>query len=213
MGRPAVDIAGNKFGRWFVIKRDGKIGESSAFLCVCDCGTIRRVRGPLLARGLTLSCGCLGREILGNNARKHGRHTHHLYRTWVAMRDRCRRETHDAYHRYGGRGISVCERWNDFALFLHDVEQSWSAGLTLDRIDPNGNYEPGNIRWATAQQQAQNKAGARTISHDGKSLTIREWANIAGITPAALRSRLTKGWPVDKALSTGPLRFRRCRKA
>jgi hypothetical protein len=161
------DITGQRFGRLIALelateKRDGR----TLWLCRCDCGKEKAISGKYLRTGRTISCGCARRGIPHNFRHGHGhaRHNserHYLYRTWSRMRERCNNPNHHAYDLYGGCGITVCTRWNDFAVFLADILGRIGErppGLTLDRYpDPYGNYEPDNVRWATRKQQANNR--------------------------------------------------------
>lgn len=123
------------------------------------------------------------------------------YLSWRAMIQRTSNPAVNDYHRYGGRGIQVCERWRKFANFLADMGER-PSGSTLDRIDGDGNYEPANCRWATPREQA--RANARMVEHDGTTMSIRDWAKSRGMPYGRLYSRLTRGWPIGQALSTPP---------
>ena len=142
---------------------------------------------------------------VGNPNYRHGGacrgHRHPLYSRWAGMIDRCTNPKHIYFHNYGGRGIVVCERWRDFALFILDMGSTFKPGLTLDRIDNDGNYCPENCRWATPKEQG-NKSRINTIlTAFGKSQTITQWAEELKIHHNTLHGRLKLGWPLEKVLS------------
>ena len=153
---------GDRSGRLVVVGFTHR-SRQYALVCQCDCGTESVVVMPRDFLRSTRSCGCLRREQLlrhGHGSRAAGYHP--LYRTWMGMRERCSNPRHVEWERYGGRGIHVCARWSDFAAFLADMGER-PEGMTLDRIDVDGNYEPGNVRWATAQEQYANQREKVTI--------------------------------------------------
>jgi hypothetical protein len=127
------------------------------------------------------------------------------YGSWRAMKDRCLNPRHSAYDRYGGRGVTICERWLTFANFFADMGPRPTPEHSLDRVDANGNYEPENCRWATDAEQNQNSRKNRFLTHDGQTLCVSEWARRIGIKAATLEQRLNLGWSVERAL-TAPLR-------
>jgi ribosomal protein L19 len=130
---------------------------------------------------------------------------HPLYPTWQGMCRRCSDPRHVAYHRYGGRGITVCERWKEnFWAFVADIGDR-PAGRTLNRIDNDGNYEPGNCNWATQKEQSANQSCKRVLTFNGLTLTITQWAQKTGLTAFALRKRIRNGWSVERTL-TEPLK-------
>ena len=148
-------MVGKKFDRWTVLERRGNTDHDchSLWLCRCDCGTTRLVRGSHLTRGKSKSCGCLRIEV----TRKHGMSRTLLYRVWASMLGRCLNPSAQGYNSYGGRGIRVCDRWRQsFMAFYMDVGDRPSSKHWLDRMEVNGNYEPGNVRWATRLEGAKN---------------------------------------------------------
>jgi len=119
--------------------------------------------------------------------------TSSTYNLWRGIKDRCFNPNAEHYHRYGGRGITMCEAWaNDYAVFLADVGEQ-PKGMTLDRIDNNGNYEPTNVRWATRKEQANNRGTNTIVEHDGKAMTLSQWADYLGLPYVVINSRWKKG--------------------
>lgn len=169
---------GQRFGRLVLIEPTRKEGSRELFWrCRCDCGNETVVRKGYLPLGHTRSCGCLHRETLANSTRTHGRsRTPHNprppeYRAWESMKRRCLVPTDNSYPLYGGRGITVCERWlHSFPAFFEDLGPRPSVEHSIDRIDPNGNYEPSNVRWASPTIQAGNKR-PRTHCRKGHEYT------------------------------------------
>jgi hypothetical protein len=154
-----IDLAGKRFGRWIVLGYAG--GKHCKWCCICDCGTKADVRGADLRGGISKSCGCLQRELTGDRARIHGMCGTPEYRSWHSMKARCRYPCVNGFEYYGGRGIKPCDEWlSSFVAYFADTGTR-PPGCSLDRIDPNGNYEPGNVQWATPKQQAQNRRPPR----------------------------------------------------
>lgn len=158
-----VDLTGQRFGRLVIVERVENSGKKPAWLCRCDCGATKIADGGRLKSGGVRSCGCLRREWGSTMRRNHASHGHTVggsltttYRTWSGMIQRTTNPRCDDWHNYGGRGITVCDRWRTFASFLADMGER-PAGLTLDRVDNDRGYEPGNCRWATKSEQQRNQ--------------------------------------------------------
>lgn len=164
----------------------------------CDCGKEGSSQSCAIKSGATKSCGCYGRSI--DRKIPGSRNTNPVYRVWRSMRDRCTLPSIKAYKHYGGRGITVCERWNDFDLFVEDMGPR-PTGATLERKNTDGDYEPGNCRWATHKDQMNNTRKNVFITVCGEKLTISQASERYRIPYYRLYFRIKKGWPVEKAIS------------
>ena len=201
----AESLLGRRFGRWLVVSYGGP-GERYRHMwsCRCDCGTERCVTRWRLVTGTSRSCGCLSRELSKQRESRHGETSRHgatrIYASWKGMKDRCYRKTTREYKRYGGRGIRVCLRWHTFENFLADMGRP-PAGHSIDRIDGDGNYEPGNCRWATPKQQARNRRNNVLVTFNNKTQCVAAWAEELGLKLSTLKTRLKKRWPLETALA------------
>ena len=165
-------------------------------LCACDCGREKVIFVDNLNSGYTTSCGCVRRQRIALALYKHGSCEDTEYWTWCSMKNRCFNPNEWHYHRYGGRGITICERWMTFANFLEDMGRRPTPTHTLERRDNNGNYEPSNCRWATPMEQANNRSTSRWVTVDGQTLTVAQWARKLGKPQQWLRGQLKRGsWP------------------
>lgn len=206
--RKAMDLKNQRFGRAIVLKRVENKGRYVRWLCKCDCGNEFVALTQHLRNGSVKSCGCLLKEIAGQKFiklnTKHGKHKTRLYKIWAAIKGRCFNKNNLAYKNYGGRGITICDEWiNNYPAFeIWANENGYNDTLTIDRIDVNGNYEPSNCRWATRQEQQNNRRACRYITYNGKTKTIAEWARILNIPANRIWHRLDRGWSIKQALST-----------
>lgn len=179
----------------------------SRWLCQCDCGKQVTVFGYNLSNGHTKSCGCLKVDELVERVTTHGLSRLHRkeYKAWKAIRDRCSNPNASNYHLYGARGITVSPVWDDFSKFLQDMGECPSSAHSIDRIDNEGPYAPGNCRWATKTEQANNRRSNRTVEAFGETLTlaqaVRKYAEPCGVNYSTVQARIHYGWPVERALT------------
>ena len=203
--RSQTDLIGLRFGRLFVLRNLD--GDRRKVVVRCDCGIEKPQWKSHLRRGNVRSCGCYARErntTHGEGARRWRTGSYSPeYLAWMNMKARCTRETHPQWEAYGGRGIIVCERWRDsFEAFLADMGRRPAKGLSIDRIDNERGYEPGNCRWATWQQQARNTRTALRLTVLGVTKSMREWAEERGLRWGCVRKRLAMGWDPFEAVLT-----------
>lgn len=203
------DLTGKKLGRLQIHSRapdriSGLGNRAARWNCVCECGIKKVVLASVLLDGSTKSCGCLADELSSLRERRHGHSIGGIvspeYKSWRAMIQRCCDSKNVAFKNYKERGITMCERWLKFDFFLEDMGKR-PKGTTLDRINNNGNYEPGNCRWATPKQQGRNTRVNVRYEINGIWKTIPEWSEISGVNSGTIRDRIKSlGWDVDRAI-------------
>jgi len=173
MSERCTNLIGQRFDRWIVLSSvETEQGQTSRWLCRCDCGNYRIVREKSLIAGGSRSCGCLTRE----SNRTHGMSDTRPYRIWQSMKTRCTNSKQPNYERYGARGISYTPDWETFQRFWADMSDGYADDLTLDRIDNNKPYTKDNCRWVTPAQQNRNSRSAVMIAYNGERLCLTDWA-------------------------------------
>lgn len=187
-----IDLTGQRFGRLVVIDRADRVGKTY-WRCVCDCGGTSESEGYELRQGHSRSCGCLRGEDGKAKWTKHGGVRTPEYYSWNHMRRRCSEKNSKDYKNYGGRGITVCERWDDFAAFLADMGLRPTPQHTIERVDNDKGYSPDNCIWATRDVQGQNRRNVLRIPAYGENLTIRQIVNRSGLGYACVYKRFRKG--------------------
>lgn len=204
---PHIDQSGKKFGRWTLLKRVPH-KRRPHYLCLCDCGTRRVVCFRILLTGESKSCGCYRIEATARRNTKHGMYYSREYRIWTGMNSRCINCKEPTYSRYGGRGITVCDRWsrnnpNGFQNFLRDMGKCPSNNHSIDRIDNDGDYEKSNCRWATSKIQSWNKRCNVTYTYKGKICTLQQISKDLGVSYKSLYDRLRKrNYDLEKTVSS-----------
>jgi len=214
-----MSLVGKRFGRWlvkgigepYVFPRTGY--KLARYTCECDCGKVKLVRGDTLLNGESTSCGCFAHELAGDRIRTHGLSQHPLHGVWCGILKRCNNPKNKDFKHYGGRGITVCNRWSDpeegIHNFIADMYDTFQEGLEIDRIDVNGNYCKENCRWATRREQVINRrpTGSNFDTHyleyNGETLCLSQWADKLGTNLSVISDRITKlNWSIEKTLST-----------
>lgn len=190
------DLTGQKFEKLLVISQEPSKNGRAMWLCLCDCGKYITVMGKLLINGHTKSCGCLKYSLKGLSDSR-------LYRIWRGIKSRCYNEHHDAYYRYGGRGIIVCDDWkNSFQSFYNwAIANKYDSNLTIDRIDNNKGYSPNNCRWVDKTTQQRNRRGNLYYTINGVTKCLKEWCQVHNLNYATVHKRVSKyNWSIGEAL-------------
>ena len=186
------DLRGRKFGRLLVIEESGRANGGVVWSCECECGNIANVRANHLKRGMIVSCGCYNKELMT----KHGNSLTKLHQVWANIKDRCLNDNYAHKENYGGRGIGICEEWADSyeAFEEWSLSNGYEEGLTIDRIDNNGDYEPDNCRWTDMKVQCRNRRNNVILESNGERRCLAEWAEITNQPYMRLSSRHRRGW-------------------
>lgn len=190
------DLSGRKFGKLTVIEYAGESKHQKAqWECLCECGNTKIVIAGNLKNRKTKSCGCIHKEQLSRIRKKHGETGSRLYTTWRGMKDRCSNPNNRDFKNYGGRGIEVTKCWfDDFEVFSKWAkETNYNDNLTLERKDPNGNYEPDNCEWIPMSEQSKNRRSNHYITINGETNTIADWSRLSGVDRNTIRRRSERG--------------------
>lgn len=196
-----IDLTGRVIGRLIVVRLISS--KPRTWLCKCECGAEKRVASNYLLNGSVNSCGCWRAERIRQSNFKHGMTKTRTWRIWQGMLRRCDGRTSPEQRAvYFDRGIRCCDRWREFENFLADMGTCPSDLHTLEREDVNGNYEPGNCKWATYPEQARNRRNSRKITIDGETLIVTDWAKRSGVPAATIFARLYGGWSERESVET-----------
>ena len=200
------DLTNIRYGRLVTLEAVGKDkNRHIMWECICDCGNKKVVAGTSLISGYTTSCGCYYKEVVGTHGIKHGKCKTKLYYVYRGMIARCYGKERKYHKRYKDK-IFVCDRWLEgFQNFYDDMAHSYIEGLSLDRIDNNGNYEPSNCRWATAEVQSNNKSNNKLYEVGGKLYSISQLERMSGTYRSTIQSRLKRGWDINSAVYGEPV--------
>lgn len=188
-----ICLAGDTFGRLFVLTRAPHYNGRVSWLCLCDCGKLKTTDSKSLRTGAVASCGCARAT--------HGQSKTLVYKVWTSMRDRCNNPLARDYKYYGARGISVCTRWEDFSTFAADMGER-PAGMTIERRNNSADYKPSNCYWATVTEQRRNTRHNRPLTAKGKTRLLADWARDLGVSSTTIINRLKYGWSEERACLT-----------
>ncbi len=197
-----LDITGLRCNALTVLgPSDRRRGAARLWRCICDCGNEAFQVSWFLRAGRIKSCGCLTKSLIRRARTTHGDTDTPTWRSWRSMHMRCYSVSHKSYADYGGRGITVCDRWHSYEAFKADMGDR-PALKTIGRLDNDGNYEPNNCEWQTATEQSRNRRSSALLEYQGRVRCASEWAEELGLTVGAICKRLKAGWSIERTLTT-----------
>lgn len=198
-----IKMDGKKFGRLSVESFAGTRKGHTYWNCICTCGNTSKVEGFALRAGKITSCGCRQKEIVSVANSTHGKSHSSEYKSWSKMKERCLNPNSRNWRFYGGRGISVCEKWMSFGAFLSDMGEKPTRYHSLERINVNGNYDPSNCKWATNKEQCRNKRNTVFVEYDGRRVSLLDLSDRFSVSYKNLWRRVVvRNWEIKRALTT-----------
>jgi len=194
---------GQRFGMLTVIQETEPLKKCRRFLCKCDCGDVKPHKLIFLTSGQSKSCGCLRKKTFVARNTFHGKSRTKLNAVYQAMKQRCENPNNVNYKHYGGRGIKVCDEWLNSLMAFYNwaIENGYKEGLSIDRINVDGNYEPSNCQWVSMKKQSRNKRDNVYVEFNGKNQCLQDWAFELNINISSLTKRIRK-WGIERALTT-----------
>lgn len=196
----------NRYGRLIVLKEIKRKGERLKYLCKCDCGNTKEILARHVKAEAIKSCGCLQKEASSKASKTHGLGGSYIYNSWKGIKSRCLDKSNKHYKNYGGRGIIIHKEWEDdpvgFADYIKKELGERPPKHTLDRINNEKGYEPGNLRWATSRQQNNNTRKNRHLTLNGETLTVAQWSRKLKVSKNTITKRLRLGWSTERTLTT-----------
>jgi hypothetical protein len=194
-----LNITGTQFGRLTALSVSAEAGHNRKWICLCECGKLKPVLQDSLLAGKSRSCGCLHRELLTARLLTHGSHRNYEYTVWAGMIQRCTNPKSEAWKNYGGRGITVCDRWRSFQNFKDDMPPR-PKGASIERVKINEGYSPENCIWADRKAQNSNTRRSRWLTIHGKTMTMNQWAEKSRVPYSRLKHRINSGWNPERAI-------------
>lgn len=204
-GMRRIDISGQRFNFLTALRRVGATkdkGQNSLWECRCECGNKKVLQIGSLKNGTTKSCGCMKPKLISASRTTHGITNTDIFRIWQGIRTRCENPRSKSFRRYGGRGIRLCEQWHDVTAFAADMGER-PPGMSVERIDNDGNYSPENCRWATRREQQNNIRTNTKLTYRGARRTVAEWSRELEIPAYLIYARYKRGWRTDEIFGCG----------